>query len=155
MVLRPSRRSRSRPFPQPPDLGRGDHILVGPHRFLAPFTHQPSPSDDQARGEPMATSNIADRHARLQRLVDGQELLLRRKPPPPGNAGDDFHLRKRVGHRRMPRTKLGLAPPANAGDRSKRGAVQRSSVRCQSLVAAQAHPGQSPCASSRRSRPRT
>ena len=53
----------------------------------------------------MATGNIADRHARLQRLVDGQELLLRRKPPPAGNAGDDFRLRKRVGHRRMPGTR--------------------------------------------------
>jgi hypothetical protein len=70
----------------------------------------------------MATGNIADRHARLQRLVADQELLLRRKPPPAGTADDDFHLRKRVGHRRMPRTSL--APPANAGVRSKRGAVQ-------------------------------
>jgi hypothetical protein len=52
----------------------------------------------------MATGNIADRQARLQHLVDDQELLLCRKPPPAGNAGDDFHLRRRLGHRRMPRT---------------------------------------------------
>jgi len=52
----------------------------------------------------MPAGNIADRHARLQRLVHDQQLLLRRKPPPAGNAGDDFHLRKRLGHRRMPRT---------------------------------------------------
>ena len=52
----------------------------------------------------MAAGNIADRHARLQRLVDDQELLLRRKPPPAGNTGDDFDLRKRLGHRRMPRS---------------------------------------------------
>src|SRR6187200_1735619 len=49
-----------------------------------------------ARSRPMATGNIADRHARLQRLVDDQELLLRRKPAPMCNAGDDFHLRKRL-----------------------------------------------------------
>jgi hypothetical protein len=30
----------------------------------------------------MASGNIADRHARLQRLFDDQEVLLRRKPPP-------------------------------------------------------------------------
>ena len=50
----------------------------------------------------MATGNIADRHARLQRLIDDRELLLRRKPPPAGNTGDDFYLRKRLGHKRMP-----------------------------------------------------
>ena len=64
---------------------------------LPPFAHQPSPSEDQARGEPMA-GNIADRHARLQRLIDDRQLLLRREPPPAGNAGDDFHLRKRLGN---------------------------------------------------------
>src|SRR6516162_6031036 len=58
----------------------------------------------EARGEPMAAGNIADRHARLQRLIDDRELLLRREPPPAGNTGNDFHLRKRLGHRRMPRT---------------------------------------------------
>lgn len=58
-----------------------------------------------SRGEPMATGNIADRRARLQRLVDDQELLFRREPTPADNAGDDFHLRKRLGHRRMPRTR--------------------------------------------------
>ena len=31
-----------------------------------------------------------------------RELLLGRKPPPAGNAGNDFHLRKRLAHRRMP-----------------------------------------------------
>jgi hypothetical protein len=70
------------------------------------------------------TTGTADRHARLQRLVDEQELLLRRKPPPAGNAGDDFHLRKRVGLGVC--LGLSLAPPANAGVRSKRGAVQRT-----------------------------
>src|ERR1700733_3136640 len=89
---------------QPTNLGCGNHILIGPDRLLTPFAHQPSPSEDQARGEPMTTGNIADRHARSQRLVDDRELLLRRKPTPAGNAGDDFHLRKRLGHRRMPRT---------------------------------------------------
>ena len=70
----------------------------------------------------MAAGNKADRHARLQRLIDDQKLLLRREPPPAGNTGDDFHLRKRLG--------LGvclglcLAPPANAGVRSEWGAVQ-------------------------------
>lgn len=37
----------------------------------------------------MATDNIADLHARLQRLVDSQELLLPHKPPLAGKAGDD------------------------------------------------------------------
>jgi predicted dehydrogenase len=37
------------------------HILIHPHRFLAPFAHQPSPSEDQTRGEPMAAGNIPDR----------------------------------------------------------------------------------------------
>jgi hypothetical protein len=44
----------------------------------------------------MAAGNKADRHARLQRLIDDQKLLLRREPPPAGNTGDDFHL-KRLG----------------------------------------------------------
>jgi hypothetical protein len=34
----------------------------------------------------METGNVADRHARLQRLVTDRELLLRRKPQPAGNA---------------------------------------------------------------------
>jgi hypothetical protein len=72
----------------------------------------------------MTTRNIADRHARLQRLVDDRELLLRRKPTPAGNTGDDLHLRKRLGPRRMPRTMP--APSANAGVRSKRGAVREA-----------------------------
>ena len=59
----------------------------------------------QSEGEPMTTRNIADRHARLQRLVDDRELLLRREPTPAGNAGDDFHLRKCLGLRRMPGTR--------------------------------------------------
>ena len=46
----------------------------------------------------------ADRHARLQRLIDDRQLLLRREPPPAGNTGDDFYLRKRRGHKRMPRS---------------------------------------------------
>jgi HTH-like domain len=71
----------------------------------------------------MTTRNIADRHAWLQRLVDDRELLLRRKPTPAGNAGDDFHLRKRLGHGVC--LGLCLAPPANAGVRSKQGAVHR------------------------------
>jgi hypothetical protein len=44
------------PFLQPADLGCGNHSLIGPYSFLA--------SEDQARGEPMETGNIADRHAR-------------------------------------------------------------------------------------------
>ena len=82
----------------------------------------------------MATGNIADRHAGLQRLVADRELLLRRKPPPAGNAGNDFHLRNvsDIG------VCLGLclAPPANAGVRSKRGAAQKDIrlVLCQHIV---------------------
>jgi len=68
----------------------------------------------------MPTRNIADRHARLQRLLHDSELLLGREPPPAGNTGNYSHLRKCLGHRRMPRT----MPPAIAGVRSKRGAVQ-------------------------------
>src|ERR1700733_8424796 len=40
---------------QPTNLGCGNHILIGPDRLLTPFAHQPSPSEDQARGEPMST----------------------------------------------------------------------------------------------------
>jgi hypothetical protein len=41
------------------------------------------------------------------------------------NTADHFNLRKRLGHRRMPRAILAkLGPPAKAGVRSKRGAVQ-------------------------------
>jgi len=73
-----------RPHPHPPSP------------LPCPFAHQPSPTEDEARGEPMAAGNKADRHARLQRLIDDQKLLLRREPPPAGNTGDDFHL-KRLG----------------------------------------------------------
>jgi hypothetical protein len=75
-----------------------------------PCVLRPFPSDwrsIRAPGEPMPTRNIADRQARLQRLVHHRELLLRRKPPPASNARDDFHLRNRLGHRRMPRTMPG------------------------------------------------
>ena len=61
---------------------------------------------------PSLRNQSLQHHARLQRLVDDQELLLRRKPPPAGNAGDDFHLRKRLGHRRMTRTR-----PSSSGYR--------------------------------------
>jgi hypothetical protein len=57
-------------------------------------------------GRAHSDGQITDRHARLPALVDDQKLLLRRKPPPTSNAGDDFHVRKRLGHRHMPRTML-------------------------------------------------
>ena len=67
-------------------------VLVGSNGFLAAFAHQPSPPEYQARREPMATGNIADRHARLHRLGDNGELLIHRKPSPAGDAGDHFNL---------------------------------------------------------------
>jgi hypothetical protein len=66
----------------------------------------------------MAAGNIADRQARLQRLIDDRELLLRREPQPAGNTGDDFTFENvsDIG------VCLGLcqAPPANAGVRPER-----------------------------------
>jgi len=67
-------------------------FLVGSNGLLAAFAHQPSPPEYQARREPMATGNIADRHARLHRLGDNGELLIHREPPPAGDAGDHFNL---------------------------------------------------------------
>jgi hypothetical protein len=61
-------------------------VLVGSNGFLAAFAHQPSPPEHQARREPMATGNIADRHARLHRLGDHGKLLIHRKPSPAGDA---------------------------------------------------------------------
>jgi hypothetical protein len=74
----------------------------------------------------MATGNIADRHARLQRLIDDQELLFRRKPPPAGKPvmTSTFENVSDIGVC----LGLGLVPPANAGVRSKRGAVQARSL---------------------------
>jgi len=67
-------------------------VLVGSNGFLAAFAHQPSPPEHQARREPMAAGNIADRHARLHRLGDHGKLLIHREPPSAGDAGDHFNL---------------------------------------------------------------
>jgi hypothetical protein len=71
--------------------------------------------------QPMAASNIADRHAGLHRLGNYGQLRFSSvaKHHPADDAGNHFHLRERVGHRRMPRLILG--PPAIAGVRSNRG----------------------------------
>ena len=66
----------------------------------------------------MAAGNIADRHAGLHCLGNHGQLQIRRKPPP-ARAGDDFHLRERVGRRLYPG--LCLDPPAKAGIRSNGG----------------------------------
>src|SRR3954463_13670504 len=67
-------------------------VLVGSNGFLAAFAHQPSPPEHQAWREPMAAGNIADRHARLHRLVDHGKLLIHREPPSAGDACDHFNL---------------------------------------------------------------
>src|SRR4051794_842390 len=51
-----------------------DHILICPQGFLGSFVHQPSPSEDQAGGEPMGTGNIADGHARLECLISDRSF---------------------------------------------------------------------------------
>jgi hypothetical protein len=51
----------------------------------------------------MAPGNIADRHAGLHRLGDHGQLQINGEPTPMGDAGHNFDLRERVGHRRMPR----------------------------------------------------
>ena len=96
-------------------------FLVGSNGLLAAFAHQPSPPEYQARREPMATGNIADRHARLHRLGDNGELLIHREPPPAGDAGDHFNLENVSDIGVCPG--LSLGPPANAGVRSKQGAL--------------------------------
>ncbi len=58
----------------------------------------------QIRGKRKATRNIAHRLARLHRLGDDRQFLLRRVPAPMADTGDDFHLRKRRGHRHSPRS---------------------------------------------------
>lgn len=65
---------------------------------------------------PMATGNIADRHARLQHLVDDQHLLLRRKPPPAATP---------VMTSTLPSLGLGLAPPLTPGSGQNRGSSVR------------------------------
>src|SRR3974390_2998399 len=52
----------------------------------------------------MPASNIADRHAWLHRLGDDRQLLLCRKTASARDPADHLDLRKRVGHRHMPRT---------------------------------------------------
>src|SRR5205085_12367992 len=71
--------------------------------FLAAFAHQLPPAEYQARAEPVAASNIADRHAGLHRLGNHGQLQLGREATPTGDAGDHFDFRERIGHRHMPR----------------------------------------------------
>ena len=84
-------------------FGRCHHLVVGAHRFLASLAHQPPPAEHQAGAQPVATGNVADRHAGLHRLGNHGELQLGGKAPPAGDPGNHFNLRERVGHRRMPR----------------------------------------------------
>jgi hypothetical protein len=72
-------------------------------------------SDHQARGEPMATGNIADRHARLQGLAHHRQLLICRDAPSPGNAGNHFDFRESLGHRYIPRSGLTPVSGQNGG----------------------------------------
>jgi len=51
----------------------------------------------------MATGNTADRHARLQRLIDDRRLLLRREPPPRATPVMTSTFENVSDHRRMSR----------------------------------------------------
>jgi hypothetical protein len=92
------------PILEPADIRRRNDLVIGANGFLAAFRHQPPPSKHQARREPMAAGNIADRHPRLHRLRDNSQLLLGRETPPSGDAGDDLDPGKHVGHRHSPRS---------------------------------------------------
>src|SRR5260370_11393906 len=84
--------------------GSRDDRIVSAHRFLAPLTHQLPPAEDQAGRQPVAASNIADRHTGLHRFGNHGQLQLGREAPPAGDAGDHFHLPRRVGHKHTPTT---------------------------------------------------
>ena len=90
-------------------VGRRDHVVIGANRLVATLCHQSPPTEHQARGEPMASGNVADRHAWLHRLGDDGELLPGGKAAAPSDASDDFDPGKRV---------------VSAGVQLKRGAVQ-------------------------------
>jgi hypothetical protein len=71
-----------------------DYVIIGAYGLLATPGHQAPPSEHEARGEPVASSNVADRHARLHRLGDDGQFLFCGEAAPACDAGDDLDLKK-------------------------------------------------------------
>src|SRR6266545_7919340 len=71
-----------------------------------PLGHQPPPREELVRGNAMAASHQAYRHARLERLLDDPNLFRRCPAPTALNRCDDFNSICRIGHRHgcMPHT---------------------------------------------------
>ena len=74
-------------------------LLAAARGHQCPLGQEPAPREELVRGNAMAASYQAYRHARLERLLDDPDFLRRCPAPTALNRRDNLNSIRRIGHR--------------------------------------------------------